>query len=126
MGPLGAVIKGKCPRCREGDIFKTSAFKLSSFHQMHENCSNCNLKFEREPGFFVGAMYVNYAFSVAIIIAAGVALSVLKIYSLYNFILAVVFLVLILLPFLFRYSRILFLFWFGGIDYDNTYKSIKP
>lgn len=107
-------------------MFKTSALKLSSFHKMYDNCPNCDLRFEREPGFFVGAMYVNYAFSVALIVAVGVALSVFNLYTLYNFILTVVLLVLILLPFLFRYSRILFLYWFGGIDYDPTYESIEP
>lgn len=27
---------------------------------MHENCAHCALKYEREPGFFLGAIYVNY------------------------------------------------------------------
>ncbi|QSE99431.1 DUF983 domain-containing protein [Fulvivirga lutea] len=85
---------------------------------MHTNCPKCGLKFEREPGFFIGAMYVNYAFSVAIIVAVGIALSVFNIYNLHTFVLSVVGLILLLLPFLFRYSRILFLYLFGGVDYQ--------
>lgn len=27
---------------------------------MHETCSGCNLKYEREPGFFLGTIYFNY------------------------------------------------------------------
>jgi hypothetical protein len=27
---------------------------------MNEYCSHCNYKFEKEPGYFFGAMYVNY------------------------------------------------------------------
>ena len=27
---------------------------------MHETCANCDLKYEREPGFFLGAIYFNY------------------------------------------------------------------
>ena len=28
---------------------------------MHETCPVCDHRFEREPGYFVGAMYVSYA-----------------------------------------------------------------
>jgi hypothetical protein len=33
---------------------------------MRANCPNCDLKFEREQGYFVGAIYVNYAATVGI------------------------------------------------------------
>jgi uncharacterized protein (DUF983 family) len=36
---------------------------------MYANCLHCNLQFEREQGYFVGAIYVNYAATVAIAIA---------------------------------------------------------
>ena len=32
----------------------------------HSNCSNCDLKFEIEPGFFYGAMYVSYGLGIGI------------------------------------------------------------
>jgi uncharacterized protein (DUF983 family) len=35
---------------------------------MHDRCSACELLFEREPGYFVGAIYVNYAATVGITI----------------------------------------------------------
>ncbi|NIO08639.1 MAG: DUF983 domain-containing protein [Deltaproteobacteria bacterium] len=35
---------------------------------MRVDCSNCKFRFEREPGFFVGAIYLNYAATVAIAI----------------------------------------------------------
>jgi len=28
--------------------------------QMHERCPHCGIKFEREPGFFLGSIYINY------------------------------------------------------------------
>lgn len=37
--------------------------------RMHERCPVCDLRFEREPGYFVGAMYVSYALSVPIVAA---------------------------------------------------------
>ena len=33
---------------------------------MLANCPDCSLKFEREQGYFVGAIYINYAATVAI------------------------------------------------------------
>jgi uncharacterized protein (DUF983 family) len=33
---------------------------------MHDACLHCGLKFEREQGYFVGAIYVNYAATVTI------------------------------------------------------------
>ena len=41
---------------------------------MYENCSHCGLKYERENGFFFGAMYVSYAVSVAIFVTLWVAI----------------------------------------------------
>lgn len=31
---------------------------------MHERCPVCRLKFEREPGYFLGALYFSYALSI--------------------------------------------------------------
>ena len=38
---------------------------------MYERCAACGLRYEREQGYFVGAIYVNYAVAVA---AGGVLL----------------------------------------------------
>ncbi|MEQ8575943.1 MAG: DUF983 domain-containing protein [Fulvivirga sp.] len=117
MSKLKAVISGKCPQCRKGDMFESNALSLSNFHKMHTHCTNCGLKYKREPGFFRGAMYVNYAVSVAIIIATGIALNVFDIYSIYNFLFIAVGVTVLLLPYLFRYSRIIYLHLFGGVDF---------
>lgn len=31
---------------------------------MHERCPSCGLKFEREPGYFLGALYFSYLLSI--------------------------------------------------------------
>jgi uncharacterized protein (DUF983 family) len=36
---------------------------------MHERCRYCDLKFEREPGYVLGAMYVIYGFTVMLVLA---------------------------------------------------------
>ena len=39
---------------------------------MHEQCTVCGLRYEREQGYFVGAIYINYA--VTAMVAAGTVL----------------------------------------------------
>jgi hypothetical protein len=34
---------------------------------MYEQCSVCNLKYEREPGYFLGAMYISYGLALVTI-----------------------------------------------------------
>ncbi|HVS89987.1 MAG TPA: DUF983 domain-containing protein [Candidatus Acidoferrum sp.] len=55
---LGSIFRQRCPRCRTGRIFRSSIFR--GFPKMYERCSVCDLKFEREQGYFLGAMYISY------------------------------------------------------------------
>ena len=62
-----AILNHKCPRCREGDIFTYSLLeKPTKFIATNKECPHCGLVYEREPGFFFGAMYVSYALTMAI------------------------------------------------------------
>lgn len=54
-----AALRLRCPRCGVGEMF-------GGFFHMNAECSFCRLRFEREQGFFVGAIYVNYAVTVLI------------------------------------------------------------
>jgi uncharacterized protein (DUF983 family) len=60
--PFGAIAHETCPRCRKGPIFRASL--LRGYLVMHEQCLVCGLKFEREPGYFLGAMYFSYMLSI--------------------------------------------------------------
>ncbi len=59
---LRSALLLKCPRCGAGALF-------DGFFRMCRECARCRLVFEREQGFFVGAIYVSYAFTVVIAIA---------------------------------------------------------
>lgn len=41
---------------------------------MNTACPNCNLRYERAPGYFLGSTYVNYAFTALITTITFVAL----------------------------------------------------
>jgi Protein of unknown function (DUF983) len=37
---------------------------------MNERCAHCAVKFEREPGFFLGSIYINYGLTALIVAVA--------------------------------------------------------
>jgi len=114
---FSAILACKCPACRTGNMFVNQSFAPSKFVAMHKNCPHCGYKFEREPSFFTGAMYVSYAFSVAIMIAVFVATNILGIDSLFVSIGSVVGIVILFIPMSYRYSRVLYLHMFGDYVY---------
>ncbi len=118
-GQLQAVLEGKCPKCRKGNMFPYPVYRLTKFHKMNDHCPHCGLRFEVEPGFFYGAMYVSYALSVGIFLTTVFFISLtVQDPSLQLYIGSVVLMALLLYPFNFRYSRILFEHIFGGVKFD--------
>jgi uncharacterized protein (DUF983 family) len=59
------VCKGTCPNCNKGEIFEQKGllYKMR-MPKMFAYCTVCNYKFEKEPGYFIGAMYVSYMLTV--------------------------------------------------------------
>ena len=57
----------RCPRCGTGALFRT-------WFTMHERCAVCQLRFEREQGYFLGAMYINYGVTVVLALIGSFAL----------------------------------------------------
>jgi uncharacterized protein (DUF983 family) len=66
---IHSIFDEKCPKCAEGFVFKRKK-SLMQLPIMHVKCECCNYSFEREPGYFLGAMYISYGLSVLIGIAA--------------------------------------------------------
>jgi ABC-2 type transport system ATP-binding protein len=54
---LSRGIRLRCPRCGGTGMFR-------GLFSMQPECLTCGLKFEREPGYFLGAIYINYAATV--------------------------------------------------------------
>ncbi|MGV3598012.1 MAG: DUF983 domain-containing protein [Bacteroidota bacterium] len=81
---------------------------------MNESCTHCGYVFEKEAGFFWGAMFVSYAFTVAEIIATIVTWSLLVEGSLDTGVIWPTVAVIILLStFNFKFSRILWIYFFA-------------
>ena len=54
-------LRLRCPCCGFGPRFKTS-------FRMHDHCSACDEKFEREPGQSFGAVYINLGLTLALVV----------------------------------------------------------
>ena len=46
-------IRQRCPMCGKGRLFRCA------FH-MNASCGDCEFRFEREPGYYLGSTYINY------------------------------------------------------------------
>jgi uncharacterized protein (DUF983 family) len=113
-----ALLSGKCPACREGDIFKYPLKKITHFAEMHKNCQHCGSTFEPEPGFYFGAMFVSYALSVVLFIAIWLTLYIFWDPSDMVYVIIIGLGAMFFTPISFRVSRVLFLYWFGGLSYS--------
>lgn len=117
-----ALLAGKCPACRKGDIFKFPLSHIQKFAAMNSSCPVCQANFEPEPGFYFGSMFITYAFNVALVVVAGVLLYYFWKLPEWLFLTVVVVVAAGTMPYSFRMSRILWLYWFGGLHYRGRDK----
>ena len=116
----GAILGGKCPQCRHGSMFPVSIFSFRRLIAVNHYCDHCGANFQPEPDFFYGAMYISYAFSVALVISSLVAMNVLfEEPELWMYITTVVVSNLFLFPAMLRYSKILYLYMVGKLKYKG-------
>ena len=103
-----------CPRCRKGRIFRSSIFR--GFPKMHECCLVCGLKFEREEGYFLGAMYISYGLALIAITVVAVLLWAFTRWSIEKTVVRSVLLFVPLAPTLTLFSRVLWIYLDRSID----------
>ena len=67
-----SILRQLCPRCRVERIFRSSIYW--GFPKMHDRCPGCGLLFNREPGYFLGAMYISYGLGLGAVFGVGAIL----------------------------------------------------
>ena len=117
-----ALLALRCPRCHQGKLFTHGAWSWK-FMDMPAECPVCRQTFEPEPGFYYGAMYISSGFSTGILLAIGFLLNYFAHDPpLWVYIVTVGAAVLAVTPLLFRYSRAVMLYAFGGAIFDPRYQ----
>ena len=110
---LKSLVANKCPKCMEGSVFQTKNFyNLRHFHKMNKACPSCGNTFEKEPGFFYGAMYVAYAIMVAWFVFCWAVSIIFGGLASGPFIAVVFITSVLLLPITFRLSRMIWIWMF--------------
>lgn len=62
-------LRRQCPRCGAGDLFP-------SLLTIHDPCPRCGLVFEREEGYWLGAMIVSFA-AIEVVFGASFVITML-------------------------------------------------
>jgi uncharacterized protein (DUF983 family) len=116
---LYSILFGACPKChQESMYFERNSYKLSDTLKMHERCSHCNTKYQIEPSFFYGSMYVSYGVGIAFAVAAFVISYLMFASSLVTAFIAIVITLIGLMPVIMRLSRNIWINLF--MRYDKT------
>jgi hypothetical protein len=84
---------------------------------MNDTCPHCGVRLEPEPGFYQGAMYVGYGITVGCIVVISLILYLLGNPNEWIYIGTIITFMILIAPLNYRYSRIIYLYSFGGIKY---------
>jgi len=130
-GYLSSVLSCRCPRCREGKLFKNKvSISLKKNMAMPVVCKICGQPTEKEPGFYYGTGYVSYALGVAISVTTFIAWFVIIGMSVndnrfFYWLIANAVILVVLQPWLMRLSRSFWISWFVKYDPDWKMHSLK-
>ena len=99
---IGPILGKKCPRCEKVGMF-------SGWFRMHETCHECGFKYEREEGYFTGAVMFSSIFTTFLITPIWFWV-MLEGYSFWYIFLAALIPSIIISPLVFQYSRVVWLY----------------
>ncbi len=115
------ILRGKCPECKKNNIFNSNGnLLLFQIPQMNHRCKNCNFKFEKEPGFFFGAMFVSYALAVAEFIGVFIMSYFILGLSLLVSFLSIILSAILLSTINFRLSRTIWIYLFSNAKAEGA------
>jgi uncharacterized protein (DUF983 family) len=118
---LSGITARVCPRCRRGPIF-------AAMWSMHDDCPVCGLDFDRgDPGHFTGAMYVSYALAIPLIaLLTLIEHLIIPGWSLFRLVLLASCLCVPLIPWLWQYSRVIWIYFDRYFDPDDAPDAVAP
>jgi uncharacterized protein (DUF983 family) len=120
---LNSILTGTCPKCQNESMYlDENPLHFKNILKMHDHCSHCHLKYQIEPSFFYGAMYVSYGLNVAIGIAIFIISFVFFGSSLKVAFISIIASFIFLLPFVLRWSRNIYINMFVSYDPKTNIK----
>lgn len=129
-GYLASALGCRCPRCREGKLFKYPlGINFKRTLEMNKTCPVCGQPTEIEVGFYYGTSYVSYALTIALSVASlavwwvfiGLSVNDNRFFYWLGFNAV---LLIGLQPWLMRVSRSVWISWF--VKYDPEWEDHQP
>ena len=103
---LYSILFGVCPKCHQESMYiEKNPYRISKTLKMHEKCSYCHTKYQIEPSFFFGSMYVSYGLSIAFGVTTFIISYVILESTIFMALVAIISTLILLMPVLGRLSR---------------------
>jgi hypothetical protein len=129
-GYLATVLGCYCPRCREGKLFRHgTSIGLKRNLLMYAHCPVCGQATDIEVGFYYGTGFVSYGLAVLFSVFTFLLCWLLIGFSYDNdhfiwWVVANAVFLIVMQPWLMRFSRSLWISWF--VSYDPQWPYTKP
>lgn len=121
---LYSIVKLKCPRCQEGNLFlNQNPYNLKMFDKMPDKCRVCGEDFLRESGFYWGAMMVSHATTTLVAVIVHAIVYYFAGWEIAPNVISIITVILVLFPIVFRNSRAIWINIF--VKYNGDYKKDK-
>ena len=106
-------------------VCNKNPYVLSEVIKMHDQCSHCKTKYQIEPSFFYGSMYVSYGVGIAFAVAAFIISYFIFESSLTTAFIAIVVTLIGFMPVIMRLSRNIWINLFMSYDKKLASKDSK-
>lgn len=99
---LKAIVRLKCPHCLQGAVFHKPFV-------MHPTCPHCHIRYERERGYFMMAVFVGYVMGFFVVVPVLAALYLAIQPTLIGYMIGAVAALVLATPFIFHYARVVWM-----------------
>jgi uncharacterized protein (DUF983 family) len=99
---LRAILKLQCPHCLKGKVFR-------AVWKMYEICPNCGVRYEREEGYFMMAIFVGYVMGFFIAVPVLVVLYLTIRPSILGYVIGTLITLVLAAPLIFHYARVIWM-----------------
>ena len=114
---LYGILKLKCPRCHEGDLFSDkNPYHFKNLDKMPHYCPACGENLQREIGFYYGAMMISHATTTLIAVLVHVIVFHFYGWEIVPNVIPIISILIIFFPVIFRISRAIWISMFSKYD----------
>ncbi len=122
---IKAIFSLRCPSCYEGRLFlQPNPYLIKQIADMPDCCEVCKLKLTPEPGFYYGAMFMSYVVTVALSVVNFAWVYSIWGFATWTYLTINSFILIVLMPFLFRLSRSFYLATVFGLENVSRNKTL--